>query len=96
MQRSDNRYEVLRRHNIVGRSRANMAIMAGLSDEAFDALAKSLGRRRSFRSDLPIPSILRPTCSIIKIWAVRSSTASPPNSRKRRAPAPWRWTSAWH
>jgi hypothetical protein len=46
MQRPDRQLEVLRRHNAMGRARANIAFMAGLSDEAFDALRQSLTSRR--------------------------------------------------
>jgi hypothetical protein len=47
MQRPDNQFEVLRRHNAVGRTRANIAFMATLSDGAFSALIQSLNSRRS-------------------------------------------------
>ena len=47
MQRPDNQYEVLRRHNAAGRARANIAFMAGLSDDAFSALSQSLNSQRS-------------------------------------------------
>jgi hypothetical protein len=47
MQRPDNRFEILRRHNAMGRTRANIAFMAGLPDDAFSALSKSLNSRRS-------------------------------------------------
>jgi hypothetical protein len=47
MQRPDNQFEVLRRHNAMGRARSGVAFMAGLSDEAFDALARSLNSRRT-------------------------------------------------
>jgi hypothetical protein len=46
MQRPDNQHEVLRRHNAMGRARANTAFIAGLSDEAFNALNGSLRRRQ--------------------------------------------------
>jgi len=48
-QRPDNQFEVLRRHNAMGRARANVAFMVGLSDEAFSALSQSLNSRRSVR-----------------------------------------------
>lgn len=47
MQRPDRKLEVLRRHNAMGRTRANTAFMAGLSDEACDALKQSLSSRRN-------------------------------------------------
>jgi hypothetical protein len=47
MQRPDNRFEILRRHNAMGRTRANIAFMAGLPDDAFSALSQSLNSRRS-------------------------------------------------
>jgi len=40
--RPDNQFEVLRRHNAMGRARGNIAFMAGLSEEAFSALSQSL------------------------------------------------------
>ena len=46
MQRPDRELEVLRRHNAVGRARANIAYMAGLSNSAFNALSRSLNSRR--------------------------------------------------
>ena len=47
MQRPDRELEVLRRYNVIGRTRANIAFMAGLSDAAFDALRQSLTSRRN-------------------------------------------------
>jgi hypothetical protein len=47
MQRPDRKLEVLRRHNAMGRTRANIAFMADLSDDAFDALRQSLASRRN-------------------------------------------------
>jgi hypothetical protein len=47
VQRPDRELEVLRRHNAVGRARANIAYMAGLSDDAFDALSRSLNPIRN-------------------------------------------------
>lgn len=47
MQRPDRNLEVLRRHNAMGRTRANTAFMAGLTDDAFAALQKSLTARRN-------------------------------------------------
>jgi hypothetical protein len=47
MERPDHDYEVLRRHNALGRARANQAFMAGLSDSAFNALSRSLNSRRN-------------------------------------------------
>jgi len=47
MQRPDHRHEVMRRHNAMGHARANVAFMAGLSDEAFVALTQSLNKRRN-------------------------------------------------
>lgn len=47
MQRPDREIEVLRRHNAAGRARATTAYMAGLADNAFDALQRSLNKRRS-------------------------------------------------
>ena len=47
MQRPDREIEVLRRHNAVGRARANTIYMAGLPDDAFNALQRSLNTRRS-------------------------------------------------
>src|SRR5580704_12685174 len=47
MQRPDRKLEVLRRRNAMGRSRANIAFMAGLSDQAFDALRLSLTGSRN-------------------------------------------------
>jgi hypothetical protein len=47
MQRPDRSLEVLRRHNAMGRARADVAIMAGLSDEAFEALRQSLTSNRN-------------------------------------------------
>jgi hypothetical protein len=46
MQRPDHAIEVLRRHNAMGRTRANIAYMAGLSDAAFEALCQSLNTSR--------------------------------------------------
>jgi hypothetical protein len=46
MQRPDRAMEVLRRHNAMGRARANVAFLAGLSDDAFSALSRSLNSRR--------------------------------------------------
>ncbi len=46
VQRPDRDLEVLRRHNAMGRTRANVAFMAGLSDDAFNALKQSLTSRR--------------------------------------------------
>jgi hypothetical protein len=46
MQRPDRDIEVVRRHNALGRTRANVAYMAGLPDDAFDALDRSLNSRR--------------------------------------------------
>ena len=45
MQRPDHRYEVMRRHNAVGRARANVVYLAGLPDESFGALTTSLAKR---------------------------------------------------
>ena len=47
IQRPDREFEVLRRHNAVGRARANVAYMAGLSDDAFSALSRSLNSRKN-------------------------------------------------
>jgi hypothetical protein len=47
MQRPDNQFEILRRHNAMGRAQGNIAFMAGLSDEAFSALNQSLNSRRN-------------------------------------------------
>lgn len=47
MQRPDRKLEVLRRHNAIGQTRANIVFMAGLADDAFDALRQSLTSRRS-------------------------------------------------
>jgi hypothetical protein len=47
MQRPDRRFEIIRRHNVLGRARAKIAFMAGLSDEAFNALSQSLNSRRT-------------------------------------------------
>ena len=47
MQRPDHEFEVLRRHNAVGRARARIAYLAGLSVGAFDALRRSLNSRRN-------------------------------------------------
>jgi hypothetical protein len=47
MQRPDREIEVLRRHNAAGRARATTVYMAGLTDDAFDALQRSLNTRRS-------------------------------------------------
>jgi hypothetical protein len=46
MQRPDREIEVLRRHNAAGRARAKTVYMAGLPDNAFDALQRSLNTRR--------------------------------------------------
>lgn len=46
MQRPDHRLEVLRRHNAMGRTRAKTAFMAGLPDNAIQALDQSLNSRR--------------------------------------------------
>lgn len=53
MQRPDSEYEVLRRHDVLGRSRAKIAYVAGLSDAAYNALSRSLNSRRT----LPCPRI---------------------------------------
>jgi hypothetical protein len=42
MQRPDHKLEVLRRHNVVGRTRAKAVFMVGLSDDACNALTQSL------------------------------------------------------
>jgi hypothetical protein len=47
MQRPDHEYEVLRRHNALGRAPSSQAFMAGLSDIAFEALSRSLNSRRN-------------------------------------------------
>ena len=47
MQRRDRELEVLRRHNAAGRARSNTAYMAGLPDNAFNALSRSLNSRRN-------------------------------------------------
>ena len=47
MQRPDREMEVMRRHNAVGRARANVTFMAGLPDEAFEALSRLLNSRRT-------------------------------------------------
>ncbi|WP_441234479.1 hypothetical protein [Bradyrhizobium sp. 930_D9_N1_4] len=47
MQRPDNRYEVMRRHNAAGRARASATFLAGLSNEAFTALSQSLAARQN-------------------------------------------------
>jgi hypothetical protein len=47
MQRPDRNLEVLRRHNAVGRARANFTYMAGLPDAAFDAMRQSLNSGRA-------------------------------------------------
>jgi hypothetical protein len=47
MQRPDHEYEVLRRHNALGRAPSSQAFMAGLSDTAFEALSRSLNSRRN-------------------------------------------------
>jgi hypothetical protein len=47
MQRPDHGMEVLRRHNAAGRARARIAFMAGLADNAFEALHRSLNSRRA-------------------------------------------------
>ena len=47
LQRPDRESEVIRRHNAMGRARANVAFMAGLSDDAFNALSWSLNSRRN-------------------------------------------------
>jgi hypothetical protein len=47
MQRPDRDLEVLRRHNAMGRTPANVAFMASLPDNAFDALSRSLNSARS-------------------------------------------------
>ncbi|OSI68591.1 hypothetical protein [Bradyrhizobium canariense] len=46
MQRPDHKLEVLRRHNAMGRTRAKTAFMAGLPDNAMQALGQSLNSRR--------------------------------------------------
>ncbi|WKA26217.1 hypothetical protein [Bradyrhizobium roseum] len=45
MQRPDREIEVLRRHNAAGRARAHTIYMAGLPDDAFNALNRSLSAR---------------------------------------------------
>ena len=45
MQRPDHRFEVLRRHNAAGRARAKVAYMAGLPDDAFNILSRSLSEK---------------------------------------------------
>lgn len=47
MQRPDRDIEVLRRHNAMGRARANVAYMAGVPDGSFEALRQSLNKHRS-------------------------------------------------
>jgi hypothetical protein len=47
MQRPDRHLEVLRRHNAVGRARASITYMAGLADNAFDAMQRSLNSGRT-------------------------------------------------
>src|ERR1700681_190446 len=47
MQRPDRDLEVLRRHNAVGRARASITYMAGLPDNAFDAMLRSLNSGRT-------------------------------------------------
>jgi hypothetical protein len=46
MQRPDHKIEVLRRHNAMGRARAKVAFMAGLRENATQALGQSLNSRR--------------------------------------------------
>lgn len=47
MQRPDNKLEVLRRYNAVGRTRANTVFMAGLPDAGFQAMDQSLTARKA-------------------------------------------------
>jgi hypothetical protein len=47
MQRPDHSLEVLRRHNAVGRSRASVIYMAGLPDNAFHEMQRSLNSGRT-------------------------------------------------
>jgi hypothetical protein len=47
MQRPDHAIEVLRLHNAAGRARAQVAYLAGLSDESSDALTRSLQGTRN-------------------------------------------------
>jgi hypothetical protein len=47
MQRPDRDIEVLRRHNVAGRARAQTVYFAGVPDNAFDALSGSLNSRRN-------------------------------------------------
>jgi hypothetical protein len=74
MQRPDRQFEVLRRHNAMGRARANVAFMAGLSDEAFSALSQSLNSRRSVRcqritvSDDIVPLARRNDGQEVLVW----------------------------
>jgi hypothetical protein len=47
MQRPDRHLEVLRRHDAVSRARASITYMAGLADNAFDAMQRSLNSSRT-------------------------------------------------
>src|SRR5260370_39609632 len=47
LQHPDREFEVIRRHNAMGRARANVAFMAGLSGDAFNAVSRALHSRRN-------------------------------------------------